>query len=159
VLIGASGQFEYSRGSATRPATALAATVAAGRASLQRARLDLENTTVRAPISGRTGQLLYKAGSLVRASADQLVTINELRPVLVRFPVPERDFEELRNRAGLDKALQVKVIPNNADTSRTVNGAATAVRWGTNAMRAARCHGERVATSIPSTSTRPRCGS
>jgi multidrug efflux system membrane fusion protein len=108
-------------------ASALAATVAAGRASLQRARLDLENTTVKAPISGRTGQLLYKAGSLVRASADQLVTINELRPVLVRFPVPERDFEELRNRAGLDKPLEVQVIPNTADTSHVVTGTLTFV--------------------------------
>jgi len=108
-------------------ASALAATVAAGRASLQRARLDLENTTVKAPISGRTGQLLYKAGSLVRASADQLVTINELRPVLVRFPVPERDFEELRNRAGLDKPLDVQVIPNTADTAHVVTGTLTFV--------------------------------
>jgi multidrug efflux system membrane fusion protein len=108
-------------------ASALAATVAAGRASLQRARLDLENTIIRAPIAGRTGQLLYKAGSLVRASADQLVTINELRPVLVRFPVPERDFEELRQRAGLDRALAVQVIPNTSDTSRLVTGALTFV--------------------------------
>ena len=108
-------------------ASAQAATVAAGRASLQRARLDLENTTVKAPISGRTGQLLYKAGSLVRASADQLVTINELRPVLVRFPVPERDFEELRSRAGLDKALAVTVMPNGNDSTRTVTGTLTFV--------------------------------
>ncbi|GAB1342572.1 efflux RND transporter periplasmic adaptor subunit [Gemmatimonas sp.] len=108
-------------------ASALAATVAAGRASLQRARLDLENTTIKAPISGRTGQLLFKGGSLVRASTDQLVTINEVRPVLVRFPVPERDFEELRNRAGLDKALAVKVIPGGADTSRTIAGTLTFV--------------------------------
>ncbi|MFN5600037.1 MAG: efflux RND transporter periplasmic adaptor subunit [Gemmatimonas sp.] len=108
-------------------ASALAATVAAGRASLQRARLDLENTTVKAPISGRTGQLLYKAGSLVRAAADQLVTINELRPVLVRFPVPERDFEELRSRAGLDKPLDVMVMPNSSDSTRNVMGTLTFV--------------------------------
>lgn len=108
-------------------ASALAATVAAGRASLQRARLDLENTTVRAPISGRTGQLLYKAGSLVRASSDQLVTINELRPVLVRFPVPERDFEELRTRAGLDKPLDVKVMPGGSDSTKHVMGTLTFV--------------------------------
>lgn len=108
-------------------ASALAATVAAGRASLQRAKLDLENTTVRAPISGRTGQLLFKGGSLVRASADQLVTINELRPVLVRFPVPERDFEELRKRAGLDKALEVQVFPDAADTLTALAGTLTFV--------------------------------
>jgi multidrug efflux system membrane fusion protein len=107
--------------------SALVATVAAGQASLASARFDLENTTVKAPITGRTGQLLYKAGSLVRASTDQLVTINELRPVLVRFPVPERDFEELRKRAGVDKALAVRVTPSGADSSTPVTGKLTFV--------------------------------
>lgn len=107
--------------------SALAATVAAGQASLARARFDLENTTVKAPITGRTGQLLYKAGSLVRASTDELVTINELRPVLVRFPVPERDFEEMRKRAGVDKALAVRVTPSGADSSTAVTGKLTFV--------------------------------
>lgn len=107
-------------------ASALAATVAAGQASLQAARLDLANTTVRAPIAGRTGQLAIKAGNLVRANSEPpLVTINELRPVLVRFNVPERDFEEMRARAGLDKPLSVRVKPTVGDTMRTVMGTLT----------------------------------
>lgn len=107
-------------------ASALAATVAAGTASLEAARIALENTTVRAPISGRTGQLAIKAGNLVRANSDPaLVTINELRPVLVRFSVQERDFEEMRKRAGLDRPLPVMVTPSGGDTSRTVTGTLT----------------------------------
>ena len=109
-------------------AGALAATVEAGRASLEAARLDLENTTVRAPISGRTGQLAIKAGNLVRPNSEPpLVTINEVRPVLVRFNVPERDFEEMRRRAGLDKPLAVTVRPSGGDTLRTVLGTLTFV--------------------------------
>lgn len=89
---------------------ALAATVAAGRATVERAELDLANTTIRAPISGRTGQLAIRAGNLVRAQSDPpLVTINELSPILVRFSVPEVDFEQMRYRAGLDKALPVRI--------------------------------------------------
>lgn len=107
-------------------AGALAATVDAGRASLEAAQLDLENTTVRAPISGRTGQLAIKAGNLVRPNSEPpLVTINELRPVLVRFSVPERDFEEMRRRSGLDKPLSVRVTPSAGDTTRTVSGTLT----------------------------------
>ncbi len=107
-------------------ASSLAATVAAGTASLQAARIALDNSTVRAPISGRTGQLAIQAGNLVRANSDPaLVTINELRPVLVRFSVPERDFEEMRKRAGLDKPLKVKVTPSAADTARSVTGQLT----------------------------------
>ncbi len=104
-------------------ATALAATVAAGQASLERARLDLENTTIRAPISGRTGQITLRVGSLVRAQADPpLLTINELRPVLVRFSVPEQAFEEMRRRSGLDKALSVNIVPNVGDSSKKITG-------------------------------------
>lgn len=108
-------------------ASSLAATVAAGRASLARARFDLDNTTVRAPISGRTGQTPFRAGALVRASTDQLVTINEVRPVLVRFSVPEKDFEEMRRRAGLDKALAVKVTPGGVDSVHKITGSLTFV--------------------------------
>lgn len=107
-------------------ASSLAATVAAGTASLEAAKIALDNTTVRAPISGRTGQLAIKAGNLVRANSDPaLVTINELRPVLVRFSVQERDFEEMRKRAGLDKPLKVKVTPSAGDSSKSVFGQLT----------------------------------
>lgn len=107
-------------------ATAQAATVAAGRSSLQRARLDLENATVRAPISGRTGQITLRAGSLVRAQAEPpLLIINELEPVLVRFTVPEQAFEEMRRRAGLDQALAVDIVPNVGDSSKKITGALT----------------------------------
>lgn len=108
--------------------SALTATVAAGTASLQRAQLDLENTTIKAPISGRTGQLAIQTGNLVRAQADPpLVTINELRPVLVRFSVPERDFAEMRARAGLNRALGVTVRPNVGDSTRRTTGTLTFV--------------------------------
>lgn len=106
--------------------TALAATVATDVATVQRAQLDLDNTTIKAPIAGRTGQLAIKAGNLVRAQSEPaLVTINELLPVLVRFNVPENDFEEMRARAGLDKPLKVSVRPNVGDSSRTVQGTLT----------------------------------
>lgn len=107
-------------------ASALAATVAASRASLERARLDLENTTIKAPISGRTGQITLREGSLVRAQADPpLLTINELQPVLVRFTVPEQAFEEMRRRSGLDKALLVNIVPNVGDSTTQTTGTLT----------------------------------
>jgi len=102
---------------------ALSATVAADRAAVDRARFDLSNATVRAPISGRTGQLTFREGNVVRALGDApLVTINEVRPVLVRFAVPETDFAELRSRTGLDKPLPAKVRPSVGDTARRIDG-------------------------------------
>lgn len=102
---------------------ALSATVAADRASADRARFELSNATVRAPISGRTGRLAFREGNLVRALGEQpLVTINEVRPVLVRFAVPEADFAELRARGGVDRALPVRIRPSVGDTARRIAG-------------------------------------
>lgn len=80
-------------------AAALVATVRADSASLRIARLNLENATIRAPIAGRTGSLLVHEGNLVRAGdPGPLVTINQLRPILVRFAVPEAQLPELQRR-------------------------------------------------------------
>jgi multidrug efflux system membrane fusion protein len=72
-------------------ADGLAATVRADSAAASSARLDLENASIRAPISGRTGRLMVHQGDLVRsATTDPLVTINQVHPVRVRFTVPEQ---------------------------------------------------------------------
>lgn len=72
----------------------------ADRANVRRAQFDLDNTVVRAPLSGRTGTLTLREGNVARALAEPLVTINELSPILVRFAVAERDFAEIRRYAG-----------------------------------------------------------
>lgn len=80
-------------------ATALASTLEADRATVENARLNLGYTTIRAPITGRTGSLLVRQGNLVTANSSPLVIINQLQPILVRFPVPQRDFGALQRRA------------------------------------------------------------
>lgn len=70
-------------------AAALAAAVAADRAAVETARLNLEYCTIAAPVSGRTGSLNVKVGNLVKANDDTpLVTINRTRPIYVSFSVP-----------------------------------------------------------------------
>ncbi len=70
-------------------------------AQLARARLDLENTAVPAPISGRIGQALVTEGALVgRGEATLLAVIEQLNPVHVLFTQP--NAEVLRLRAALD---------------------------------------------------------
>src|SRR6266540_4223478 len=80
-------------------ADAAAAAVRSDSATAAIARLNLEYATVRAPIGGRTGRLLLHEGNLVRAGSDQLVSIVQLRPILVRFPVPATYLPALRQRA------------------------------------------------------------
>lgn len=79
-------------------AAATQATVQASRAAVENARINLEYATIRAPIAGRTGRLLVRQGNLVRAGNEPLVVINTLHPVLVRFPLVQRDFPAIQRR-------------------------------------------------------------
>ncbi len=81
-------------------ADALAATVRADSAAVAVARLNVEYATIRAPIGGRTGRLQLHEGNVVRGTGTSLVTINQLRPILVRFSVPAAQIPDLRRRAG-----------------------------------------------------------
>lgn len=75
----------------------LAAVVLADEAAVENARLDLDNCTIRSPLSGFAGDLLTDQGNLVKASADQpLVTINQITPVKVSFTLPEQALPELK---------------------------------------------------------------
>jgi len=79
-------------------ATALAqeATVVADRAALRTAERNLGFAIIRAPIAGRTGSVRLRRGDLVGPQTGPLVVINQLRPILVRFPVLAGDFGLLR---------------------------------------------------------------
>jgi multidrug efflux system membrane fusion protein len=80
-------------------AAAAAATLAASEAELAQARLNLQYATIRAPISGRTGSLRVREGNLVRANEPTpLVSINQIRPILVRFAVPAANLSLIQER-------------------------------------------------------------
>jgi multidrug efflux system membrane fusion protein len=79
-------------------ASSMLASVQADKAAVDNARLNLNYATIRAPISGRTGRLLVRRGNIVKPNADPLVVINQLRPILVRFPVAQHDFPALQRR-------------------------------------------------------------
>ena len=81
-------------------ADAAYAAVRSDSATASIARLNLEYATVRAPIGGRTGRLLLHEGNVVRAGSDPLVSIVQMRPILVRFPVPAINLPAIRQRAG-----------------------------------------------------------
>lgn len=78
-------------------AAALDATIAADRAELEQAELNLQYTRILAPVAGRAGALSAHAGDLVRANdQNPLVTINQLSPIYVTFAVPSRVLADVR---------------------------------------------------------------
>lgn len=95
-------------------ADALAAAVRADSAALTTARLNLEYATIRAPVAGRTGSVLMHEGNLVRSGgATPLVTIKQLRPILVRFAVPAVYLPDIQRRA--DQSLTVLARPTHGE--------------------------------------------
>jgi multidrug efflux system membrane fusion protein len=90
-------------------AVSAAASVEADRAIVQKAALDVANTTIRAPIAGKTGSLLVRQGNLVKANSEPpLVVINQIRPILVRFSVPQSQFTDIQRYYRSGNALQVR---------------------------------------------------
>jgi RND family efflux transporter MFP subunit len=69
------------------------AAIAAARAAIETARLDLSYTRIHAPISGRIGRKLVDVGNLVGASEKTLLaTIVSVEPMYVYFNINERDL-------------------------------------------------------------------
>jgi multidrug efflux system membrane fusion protein len=90
---------EYER--MTSAAEAARAVVAADRAAVENAMLQLSYCDVRSPIDGRTGSLMVHAGNIVRpGDSNPLVVINQITPVYVQFAVPESQLGPLRARGG-----------------------------------------------------------
>jgi multidrug efflux system membrane fusion protein len=101
----------------TATSNALEATLAADRAEMENARLNLQYTEIRSPITGRTGALNVHVGDLVRANdTNPLVVINQLSPVFVSFSVPGRLLGDVRRYQAL-KPLPVSVRPSGAQNS------------------------------------------
>lgn len=95
-------------------ALAQAATVEADRAVLRGAQVNLGYATIRAPISGRTGALLVRQGNNVSPGGGPLVIINQISPVLVRFPILEQDFDPMQRALALHP---LTVIASSNDSS------------------------------------------
>jgi multidrug efflux system membrane fusion protein len=94
-------------------AASAAATVVADRANVSKAALDVANSTIRAPISGRTGSLLVRQGNLVKANSNPpLVVINQIQPILVRFAIPQSQLPDIQKYYRGSNALQVRATPS-----------------------------------------------
>ncbi|TBW40098.1 efflux RND transporter periplasmic adaptor subunit [Siculibacillus lacustris] len=97
------------------------------------AKVDLDNTTILAPIGGRTGIRSVDAGNLVRTTdAAGLVTIAQLKPISVVFTLPQQQLAQVLaaklrgpvpvevlgpdRRSAIDRG-SIEVIDNQVDST------------------------------------------
>ena len=82
---------------------ALAGTVAADRAAITNALLNLDYCEIRAPVEGRTGSQQTYAGNVVKAPDDVLLTINQIHPIYVAFAIAEQHLPEIKNNSTVNR--------------------------------------------------------
>ncbi|MDR3457847.1 MAG: efflux RND transporter periplasmic adaptor subunit [Verrucomicrobiae bacterium] len=86
---------------------ALKGTVAADRAAITNAELNLEYTRIRSPVDGRTGAIQFREGNVVKSPDDVLLMINQIHPIYVAFAIAERFLPEIQKQMR-DHVLTVK---------------------------------------------------
>ncbi len=111
-------------------AAALRATVQSDRAAADRAELDLEYCTVRAPISGRIGSLSLHKGNMVKnTDTGPIAHIDTISPCYVNFSLPEANLSAILRdmkrgaipitatpAGGAPESGFLTLIDNNVDT-------------------------------------------
>jgi membrane fusion protein (multidrug efflux system) len=100
------------------------ADVAARKADVARARLNLDYTTIKAPIGGRIGRALVTEGALVgQGEATHLATIQQLSTVYADFTQSVTEMHQLRRalakgdlEAAGPEAAKVRLVLDNGET-------------------------------------------
>jgi membrane fusion protein, multidrug efflux system len=90
------------------------AVIRADEALVETAKLNLGYTTIRAPMSGRTGNLMLQAGNVVKANDDNpMVVIAQIHPIYVSFTVPQQHLSAIKQYMAAGP-LSVRATPPGA---------------------------------------------
>ncbi|MGZ2474959.1 RND family efflux transporter MFP subunit [Sinorhizobium medicae] len=145
-----------------RALIAAQANVRGAEAAVERAKLDLDYTTITAPLSGRVDRRLISTGNLVQADQTILTTIVSLDPIDFYFDVDERRLlSYARTARDRGSALQegagsIPVLVTIADATSSHSKASSILRRTASTAKPARC-GCAPASRIQNSSCSPAC--
>jgi membrane fusion protein, multidrug efflux system len=102
----------------------LTAAIKADEAGVANARLQLDYSTVRSPIDGRTGSLMINQGNIIKANdAGPAVVIFQTTPIYVTFAVPEQHLPRIKE-FNAKEPLKTVAVPA-ANGQQPVSGVLT----------------------------------
>ena len=84
------------------------ATVAADKAALQTAQLNLDYCRITAPVDGLVGLRQVDIGNLLQANASTVVVVTQMQPMSVVFTVPQDQIDNVLKRVHAGIALQAE---------------------------------------------------
>lgn len=85
-------------------------------ADVESAKINLNYCYIKAPMDCVTGQLQVKPGNYIDANSNtNLITLNQIQPILVDFSVPETDLMMIQMKRK-DKDLKIQVFPDVSHT-------------------------------------------
>jgi RND family efflux transporter MFP subunit len=111
-LVGKGATTQVNVDNAKTQSDTLIATIKADQAVLDNYKVQKSYTEIRAPFAGRISVANVKIGNFVRpADTSPLAVINQMAPVYVTFPVPQRVLVDLREAMAKDGSKVIATIP------------------------------------------------
>lgn len=113
-LIGKGATTQVNVDNAKTQADILTGTIKADQSALDNLKVQKSYTMIRAPFSGRIGAANVKVGNFVRpADTAPLAVINQMAPVYVTFPIPQRVLVDLRDAMKAGGSRVTATIPGH----------------------------------------------
>jgi multidrug efflux system membrane fusion protein len=93
--------------------------IAADKAAIETAQLQLDWCSIQSPINGRIGLRLVDPGNIITANTTNLVIINQFQPIAVYFTLPENELPQVLHKLAADKRLAVDAYDRNDQVKLT----------------------------------------
>jgi multidrug efflux system membrane fusion protein len=95
--------------------------IAADKAAIETAQLQLNWCTIQSPINGRIGLRLVDPGNIITANTTNLVIINQFQPIAVYFTLPESQLPQVLGKLNAERRLPVDAY-DRGDTQKLASG-------------------------------------
>ncbi|MDD4278527.1 MAG: efflux RND transporter periplasmic adaptor subunit [Candidatus Sumerlaeales bacterium] len=91
------------------------AKILANEAAIQVAKLNLEYTTIKAPITGEVGQRLLTVGNVANANSSNLVSLVSVNPIYATFHISESDYLIYTKSKGAVNKMVFELVLENSE--------------------------------------------
>ncbi len=88
------------------------ANVQQAESNLELARIDLDKTQIKSPISGFIGKAFVSEGNYVVATANPIANVVQLDPIYISFSLTDKNFLNLKEKCDANASILRIVLPN-----------------------------------------------